>query len=274
MINSFKIILAVLIIVITNMLGHYFPPTSITLTPITVILLTSLLMFTDLKIGYRILCTTLAIIMNDICIKKFAGGTHDLEGADFINAFLMIGLIISTTIILIKTLIIKNINAVSKIMLVLMMPAIMFFYMQYFGRYGLSYAKAMSQTKQHAIENKTFISDLDFSETEITYGTDSIRIISGWAEKELINNHHSLLSKTEETGYINYKIKIKHNFKPDDFSIYYQINSDDINGARPLDSVVEFTTNKSDNITLTIFKLLNGAVNNDTIISRVMLKTR
>jgi hypothetical protein len=274
MTNSSKIILALLLIVLTNILGHYFPPTSIMLSPLTIGLLTGLLIYTDLKIGYRILLITLAIIFNDICIKNFAGGTHDLEGAGFINAFLIIGLIISTIIILFKTVAHKNTNAVLKIMLTLMMPLTMFLYIQYFGLYGLSYSKSMSLTKQNAIENKTFLSDLNFSETEIIYETDSIHLISGWTEKENILNHNSLISKTEETGNINYKIKIKHNFKPYDFSIYYKVNSDDVNGASPVDSVLEFTEDKSDNVTLTIFKLRNGSVNNDTIIRRVKIKPK
>ncbi len=274
MTDNVKIIIVLLIIVITNILGHYLPPTSIMLTPITVGLLTGLLILTELKIGYRILLITLAIIFNDICIKKFAGGTHDLEGAGFINGFLIIGLIISTVIIIIKTIVLKNTNAIIKIMLTLMMPAIMFLYMQYFGLYGLSYSKSMSTTKQNAIENKKFVSDLDFSETEIIYETDSIYIISGWAEKELILNHKSLIKKTEETENTNYKIKIKHNLKPDDFSIFYKINSDDVNGASTIDSILEFTANKADDITLTIFKLRNNSVNNDTIISKVTIKRK
>jgi len=274
MTDSIKIFLSFIIVVITNILGHYFPPTSIMFSPLTIGLLTGLLMFTDFKIGYRILLVTLSIVFNDICIKTFAGGTHDLEGAGFINAFLIIGLIISTIIILIKTVVLKNINAIIKIMLTLMMPVTMFLYIQYFGLYGLSYSKSMSLTKQNAIENKTFLSDLNFSETVIIYDTDSIHIISGWTEKELILNHNSLISKTEETENINYKLKIKHNFKPNDFSIYFKVNSDDVNGASPVDSVLEFTANKSDNITLTIFKLRNGSVNNDTIISRVAIKPK
>jgi len=274
MTDSIKIFLSFIIVVITNILGHYFPPTSIMLSPLTIGLLTGLLMFTDFKIGYRILLVTLSIVFNDICIKTFAGGTHDLEGAGFINAFLIIGLIISTIIILIKTVVLKNINAIIKIMLTLMMPVTMFLYIQYFGLYGLSYSKSMSLTKQNAIENNTFLSDLNFSETVIIYDTDSIHIISGWTEKELILNHNSLISKTEETENINYKLKIKHNFKPNDFSIYFKVNSDDVNGASPVDSVLEFTANKSDNITLTIFKLRNGSVNNDTIISRVAIKPK
>ncbi len=274
MTNSIRIILSLLIIVLTNILGHYFPPSSILLSPSTIGLFTGLLIFTDFKIGYRILSITLAIILNDIFIKKFAGGTHDLEGAGFINVFLIIGLIISTIIILIKIAILTNTNAFIKILLTLMMPLILFLYLQYFGLYGLSYSKSMSLTKQEAIENKTFISELDFSESEIIYKKDSIHIISGWAEKELMLNHKSLLSKTEETGNINYKIKIKHNFEPDDFSIYYMVNSDDVNGASPVDSVLNFTANKSDNITLTIFKLRNGSVNNNTILSRVKIKPK
>ncbi|WP_291098119.1 MULTISPECIES: hypothetical protein [unclassified Flavobacterium] len=274
MTNSIKIILALLLIVLTNILGHYFPPTSITLSPLTIGLLTGLLIFTDFKFGYRILLITLAIIVNDICIKDFAGGTYDLEGEGFISAFLIIGLIISTIIILIKTVVLKNMNAIVKIMLTLMMPVIMFLYLQYFGLYGLSFSKSMSLTKENAIENKTFLSDLYFSESEIIYDIDSIRIISGWIEKEIMLNHNSLICKSEETGNINYKIKIKHNFKPYDFSIYYKVNSDDVNGANPVDSVLEFTANKSDSITLTIFKLRNGSVNNDTIIKRVTIKPK
>ena len=272
MTDSIKIILVLLIIVLITILGHYFPPTSLILSPFTIGILTSLLISTDFKAGYRILLITLAIILNDIFIKRFAGGRNDLEGAAFINAFLFIGLIISTVIILIKTAVLKNTNTVIKILLILMMPAIMVLYMSYFELYGLSYSKSMFPTKQEAIANNTFISNLGFSDRKIISEKDSIRIISGWREKELMVNHNSLLSKTEETGNINYKIKIKHNFKRYNFSIYYKVNSDDVSGASQVDSVLNFTANKSDNITLTIFKLRNGSINNYTIISKVIIK--
>jgi hypothetical protein len=274
MTDGIKIILALLTLVLTNILGHYFPPTSIILSPFTIGLLTVLILFTGLKIGYRILLITLTIIFNDICIKKFAGGTHDLEGAGFINLSLIIGLIASTIIILIITITLKNTNTIIKIMLILMMPATVFLYLQYFGLYGLSFSKSMSLTKEGAMENKIFLSDLHFSEREIVYEKDSIHIISGWAEKELILNHKSLISKTEETGNINYKIKIKHNFKPHDFSVYYKVNSDDVNGANPVDSELNFKAEKSCEITLTIFKLRNGSVDNDTIINKVIVKPK
>ena len=274
MTNSIKIILALLIIFLTNILGHYFPPTSIILSPLTIGGLTGLLIFTDLKLGYRVLLIIFTIILNDISIKKFAGGTHDLEGAGFINIFLIIGLVISTILIVVKTVTLKNTNGVIKIILILLMPVTMFLYLQYFGLYGLSFSKPMSLTKQNALENKTYLSDLSFSKTEIIYNTDSIHIISGWSEKELALNHKSLIRKTEETGNINYKIKIKNNFAPNDISIYYQVNSDDVNSASPVDSVLEFTENKSDNIILTIFKLRNGSVNNDTIISKVTIRRK
>lgn len=272
--DSIKIIVVLLIIVFTNILGHYFAPTSIMLSPFTIGVLTILLLFLNIKMGYRILSIILAIIINDMSIKTFAGGTHDLEGAGWINGSLIIGLIISTIVIITKTVSLQNTDSFVKVTLILIMPITMYLYIQYFGLYGLSYSKSVSETKQVAIKNKTFLTDLNFSDTEIVYGSDSIHFISGWIEKKFNINHKSLIRETKETEYVNYLITIKHNLKPSDLSIWYKINSDDVNGSSLLDSLLQFETHKSDSVMLTIFKLKNGSVQNSTIIGRVMVEPK
>jgi hypothetical protein len=272
MTDSTKVLLSIFTIVSTNILGHYFPPISIILSPVTIGLVTRLLITINFKLTYRILLISLTIMLNDISIKTYAGGTHDSEGAGFINLFLIIGLIISVIIIIEKTILNKPYKFNSKITLIIFFPTIMFFYLQYFSDYGLTYPKPMNSTKEEALSDNTFISDLIFSQNQIFYNDDSIQLTTGWTEKERLINHKFLLRKSRDTENINYKIKIKHNFKQYVNSAYYKVNSDDIIGATPIDSVLEFRANKSDLITLTIFKIKSDHSNKDTIIGRVNIK--
>jgi len=270
--NTFKIIIVLSLVALTNIIGHYFPPSSILFSPFTIGLLAGLLMTTNFKVNFRILLLTIFIILNDILIKKFAGGTHDFEGAGFINMFLIIGVTLSTVIISLVISDLKDKSVLRKIILVSLMPIAMFFYLHYFDLYGLSYHKSMSLTKEDAINNNTFLHNLKFSERKIYYEKDSIYILSGWTEKEIILDHSSLIRESQETKNINYKLKIKHNLTPLTNSLYYKINSDDVNGSSPVDSVLEFKADRDESIILSIFKLRNGSVNDDTIVGKIIIK--
>lgn len=273
MTNTIRITLALFLVILTNILGHFFPPTSIMLSPLTIGSLTGLLLYTDFKVGYRVLCITFAIIFNDMCIRSYAGGVYDLEGAGFINMFLVIGLIISTVIITGKAVFLESTSVISKIGIILIMPSAMSLYILYFGFYGLSYRQPMSLTKESAVTNNTFLSELYFSKRDIVYDKDSLQIISGWTEKEIMINHNSLIRKTEESGSINYRIELRDNLKRNDFSVYYKVNSDDINGASPVDSVLRFSA-KTDSISLTFFKLIRDSVTKDSLIGKVTVKSK
>ncbi|MBK7129883.1 MAG: hypothetical protein IPM74_04730 [Crocinitomicaceae bacterium] len=190
--DNYKILLALCLIILSNILGHKFPPSSIALSPITMGLLTGILATTKLKWIYRILLIMFSIALHDLFIKTYSGGKYDAEGAGFIQFFFIIGLIISFLIICIKTLLDRGLKALHKVGLILLLSAVMILYALYFGSYGLTFTLPMSATKQEAIEKNTFLSELDFSPREIVYKEDSIQFISGWAEQEVIVNHQKL----------------------------------------------------------------------------------
>jgi hypothetical protein len=272
--TNLKFAVILIAILVVNIIGFYFPPTSILASPLLVGLITFLLLYTGINVSYRIIAITIAIIVNDLCIKSFAGGTHDIEGAGFINAFLILSVIISAMIILFKVMFMEHISWGMKALLILIQPLVMIFHIQCFRFFGVSYTVPISSTKEQSIAKNVYLTDLDFSRHEIVYQSDSIRILSGWAEKQLLENHTTLFSETDETNRINFKINLIHNLKPNDHSVYYKINSDDINGSQRLDSVLSCSSIKSDTIVLRVFKLRYNEAIRDTIIGSVVVKLK
>ena len=116
------------------------------------------------------------------------------------------------------------------------------------------------------------MSDLIFSDNIINYESDSMKILYGWSEKQRRINQNNVFKKDEVTGNLNYTIKIRHNFKPLDYSVYYKVNSDDVNGSSPVDSSIQFNVSEHNtNIYIAFFKL-RGPVRNDTLIKKIQIK--
>lgn len=91
--NNFTIIgLAILIIVVSNILGHFFPPFSIFATPFLMILIIARLNnpLYKSKFKFTILYNVGLLLFNDLFIRFYAGGTHDQEGKGLISLFFVI----------------------------------------------------------------------------------------------------------------------------------------------------------------------------------------
>lgn len=269
--DNYKILLAFCLIIFSNILGNKFPPSSIALSPITIGLLTGFLVTTNIKWKYRMLLIMFGIALNDLFIKTYSGDKYDAEGAGFIQLFFIIGLIVSFLIVCIKTILDGGLKAIHKLGLIMLFPMIMIPYVFYFSSYGLTYALPMSATKQEAIEKNTFLFDLDLSPREIVYKEDSIQFISGWAEQEVVINHQKLFRKKVQTEYVNYKILVRHNFESHLHALYYQINSINVNGLHPIDSVIEFCEHHSTPIVMNIFKLHDDSIKNEKLIGKVSI---
>lgn len=122
-INKILSLFMCLIIVTLNiLLEHFYAPHGIDFTPIAVILVTTLLNITEDKfnIWLRIVLTYFLIGMNDVGIKLYGGGMHDLEGQAFVFFFLLIGLIPAFLIISITVFKDKKLPILSKIISLLM----------------------------------------------------------------------------------------------------------------------------------------------------------
>jgi len=95
--------LLMLILLISIIVGHFLPPSGILGVPIVISLMTGLIIFanSEFNILIKSLLCYLFIALNDIGIKLFAGGIHDMEGVGWINMMLLIGLGISFVMLLI-----------------------------------------------------------------------------------------------------------------------------------------------------------------------------
>ena len=95
--------LLLLILIMSSIVGHFLPPTGILAAPVIIVLISGLIVFTnnDFNILVKSLLAYLFIGLNDIGIKLFAGGMHDMEGVGWINMMFLIGSAISFIILLI-----------------------------------------------------------------------------------------------------------------------------------------------------------------------------
>jgi hypothetical protein len=92
----------ILILSVSVIISHFLPPMGVFAIPITISLMTALIAFTDhFSILPKSLFAYLFIGLNDIGIKVYAGGQHDLGGIGIIHTFLCIGLIPSFIMLLI-----------------------------------------------------------------------------------------------------------------------------------------------------------------------------
>jgi len=93
--NIVLISLSALVLSLSVIIGHFLPPTGILAAPVVVSVMTALIIFTDndFSILVKSVLSYLFIGLNDIGIKLFAGGRHDMEGIGWIHMLLFIGLV-------------------------------------------------------------------------------------------------------------------------------------------------------------------------------------
>ncbi|PIE50967.1 MAG: hypothetical protein CSA38_00405 [Flavobacteriales bacterium] len=87
--------LAMLIVITNGLVGHFYPPNGIFFTPVVLISTTFFVCFGTKKIRFIYLSflTYFFVAFNDILVKLYTGGTHDIEGQHWIHLLLIIGLI-------------------------------------------------------------------------------------------------------------------------------------------------------------------------------------
>lgn len=270
--NNILLILVFLAVVLTNLAGHFYPPTSIMMSPVIIGLSTILLMFTDYRMMNRILLATFTVIVNDILIRNFAGGTYDIEGVGWLMLMLFIGLIPSTLMVAVIASRVKGANRLTMVAMYLAMPTIVFLYLSLFGEFGLSSIKPVSTSKLEAIEDGVFVSDVTFSTREIVALGDTIQFVSGWIEKEVVLKHGPLFQVREETGRRVVCAKIKHSYSQGDRTVDYS-ETRDSHMWQPIDSIVQVTASSSDSIEISFLKERRAHGSPDTIIGKVAIRS-
>ena len=269
MTNYQKIFLTIGLIILSNLLGHFLAPSSIFLTPIVVGATTALLTTSTLNFPIRILLILLAVIANDLLVKSFAGGTHDFEGAGLINLFLIVGIIISTIITFATS--IEKERFFRTTLASLIIVVVLYFHLNYFDFLGLSYTKNESITKEISKKEGIFLKELSFSENQISYNGDSIKLLNGWIEKQQIVDHTGLFRKNVIGQEINFIIKVQSNKSPYDSNLLYKVGSRDMNGSSSIDSVIKFSSMKP-NCSLYFFSSSRGT--KDLLIKEIKINSQ
>jgi hypothetical protein len=84
---------ATLTVILNGLIGHFFAPNGIMLTPIVLTITTSLVCFgtNNIKIILISALTYLFVALNDISIKLYSGGSHDNEGLGLNTLYEMYG---------------------------------------------------------------------------------------------------------------------------------------------------------------------------------------
>lgn len=128
-----------LILLTSILIGHFWPPNGILATPLVITVMIGLILFTDVdfNIFVKIFLSYLFIGLNDINIKLFAGGLHDMEGIGWIHMLLFIGLIPCFIMLLIAVYQDKVFNIWIKILGVLMFILMIYIHLEIFETLGV-----------------------------------------------------------------------------------------------------------------------------------------
>lgn len=99
--NRETLLIILSLVIINGVLGHFFPPLGIDLTPLVIITsaLLILLRFTA-NVYIKSLVLFGAVVLNDVLIKLYSGGNNDQVGLLWIHLFMLIGLIIGYPILI------------------------------------------------------------------------------------------------------------------------------------------------------------------------------
>lgn len=137
--NTIALGLAALTVISNGLIGHFFAPNGIMLTPFVLTITTLLVCFgtKNIRIIFISVLTYLFVALNDISIKLYSGGSHDSEGLGLINGFLFLGLVPTFLILLASVLISRKENIKNKLIAVLLFFALIAAHLKVFGKLGL-----------------------------------------------------------------------------------------------------------------------------------------
>lgn len=108
--NKLILILAAAFVLLNGLIGHFFAPAGMYLTPVIITITSCLVIFAlkNTSLIVKSIGVYFFIGFNDIFIKLYAGGNHDMAGQGWILFYALIGIAITTLFLLINLLITKN----------------------------------------------------------------------------------------------------------------------------------------------------------------------
>lgn len=238
------------------------------------ILFSVFLLLSNIKTYLKVIIISILIISGDLSFRIINIHHIDSEGAGVTNLFFIITVALAT-IITFSLLVYKQQGKILYIIfLCLLIPSISMAYLSYFDFLGLADASNASKSKVISQKNNLFVGALHFSDNQINYNDDSLKIIDGWCEKQTIVDHTHLIKHCDDTSSINYVIHLKGNNNFDKLNIYYNINDTSMNGSQSADSTLIFSRAKSVNpVVLTFFKMGKTWAKSSTI-KQIRIYTR
>lgn len=137
--NILTLTFALILVLINGIIGHFFPPKGINFTVILIPVITIIICFASENLSSIIksLSISLLVIINDISIKLYSGGTHDLEGLEWIHFYMYSGILIGLIILSINVLKNKKENLFIKILSIITFPFLIHIYLHFFYQLGL-----------------------------------------------------------------------------------------------------------------------------------------
>lgn len=132
--------LLVLILLSSITIGHFFPPAGILIIPVIILMIIWLIMFTeiDCSIYLKSFFCYFFIGLNDIGIKLFAGGRHDLEGIGRIHMLFFVGLIPGFILLLMGIGRNKTSSVVIKVISILIFVLLVYSHFEMFETLGVN----------------------------------------------------------------------------------------------------------------------------------------
>ena len=250
-----KVIVVFGMIVLVNLMGSAFPPNSILFSPVVIALSAYLLFGTGYRLATRVGLFCLALVINDLLLKNIAGGTHDVEGAGWINATMILGVFISLIIGLVLF-ISQKLPAKKIIVALLGITLFSALYINYFAFHGMTITLPSNDIIEEAKKEGNFIRTFSTGRELITNQEDSVVLLAGWLEQEVRVDHTGMIKRSAPTGYVLGSIQTQGNRHGFPVGLYYKVNSKDVNGSGPVDDLIRFRVFEDDSIVeLTFFDM-------------------
>ena len=131
-------LLAAALALLNNLVGHFFAPLGLLLTPTVVVNTTACIVTArGSSSPVKVLVLTAIIIGHDIGLKLYAGGMHDNAGQGWMSAYLLMGLLPAYGGILFYVATRTAEPLFWRVLSVLLLPLLLAGYCYFFGNLGL-----------------------------------------------------------------------------------------------------------------------------------------
>ncbi len=136
---NLRITLAFILVLANILFAHFVAPTGMMLTPIVIIITTTLVCFKVKNINpITIAVITFGLIaLHDIGIKLYSGGSHDRAGLGWVHMLLFLGLVPSYMILVSSIFQNKEQNRKEKLTAAFLFPILIAGHLLLFGDLGL-----------------------------------------------------------------------------------------------------------------------------------------